>query len=366
MKAAVLSALLACPAGPGSRTPRLAASPDALYLSWQEGSSVRVSRWDGEKWSKPSVAVDDKALFVNAADFPALAPLQGGGLALSWLPRSAPGASTYDVAVATSGDGGKTWGRPRSPHRDGTKSEHGFVSLVPGPGGRFTAVWLDGRGTAAKGPQALYAADWNGTSFEPEVELDAKVCDCCGTAAVSAGERLLVAYRDRTDAEVRDISLVAREKGRWSRPRALSSDAWSINGCPVNGPALAAKGSLVAAVWFTAAGDKPRVKFSFSKDGGRTFGAPTTLDSGEPSGRVDVVLLDDGAAVASWLEDGAAVARRITPGGEASAPFAIAPKASGFPRLAAWNGRVVAAWTDASGPKPRVRLSSFDPPGDLK
>lgn len=380
MNAAVLAALLACPAGPGSKTPRLAAAPDALYLSWQEPdgegeTAVVVARWDGKTWGPARTVVRRKNLFVNWADFPALTALDNGGLALSWLPKSAAGAYTYDVAIATSGDGGKSWGHPVHPHRDGTKSEHGFVSLVSRPGGRFTAIWLDGRRTVAKGPQALFAADWNGSAFEPETELDAKVCDCCGTAAVNVGKRLLVAYRDRSDAEVRDISLVDYADGRWSSSRALAADGWVIKGCPVNGPALAAKGDNVAAVWYTASasGDAPQVKLAFSKDGGRGFGKAVRLDSGAPAGRVDVVLLDDSSAVAAWLESGdkpALLARRVKPDGSMSKPYKIAgtteSRSSGLPRMVYWGGRVLTAWTDASGDKPRVHLSAFDPDKDLR
>lgn len=373
MKAAALAALLACPAGPGSRTPRLAVAPDALYLSWQGPGSVRVSRFDGKSWSKPRTVVESRDLFINWADFPALAAWEGGGLALSWLPKSATGTYTYDVVVATSGDGGRTWGAPVSPHRDATKSEHGFVSLVPGKGGRFTAVWLDGRRKVAEGPQALYASQWDGTGFLPETELDGRVCDCCGTAAVGVGERVLVAYRDRSPKEVRDMSLVEFADGRWSKDRALSRDGWTIDGCPVNGPALAAKGDRVAALWYTMTGDKPAVKLAFSEDGGKAFGAPTALDSGHPAGRVDLVMLDDGSAVAAWLENGeepSILARRVKPDGSASAPYEVArstgSRASGIPRLARWGNRVIAAWTDTSGAQPWVRLSAFDPLRDLK
>ena len=91
MTAAVLAALLACPAGPGSRTPRLAAAPDALYLSWQDADAVKVARFDGVSWSSPVAVVPLAGLFVNWADFPALAAWEGGGVALSWLPKSATG-----------------------------------------------------------------------------------------------------------------------------------------------------------------------------------------------------------------------------------------------------------------------------------
>jgi hypothetical protein len=123
----------------------------------------------------------------------------------------------------------------------------------------------------------------------------------------------------------------------------------------------------VAVAWFTAADGEARVQVAFSDDGGRRFDAPTIVDDGAPAGRVDVVMLDDGTAVVSWLErTGAAGAevrlRRVGPGGHrlerlsATAPFA--ERATGFPRLALAGGRaIILAWTDGTDLLPRVRVT---------
>jgi hypothetical protein len=89
------------------------------------------------------------------------------------------------------------------------------------------------------------------------------------------------------------------------RRRPLAHDGWEVNGCPVNGPAVAAAGPQVAAAWFTAANETSRVNVAFSADSGATFGPPIVVDDGRPLGRVDVVLLDQGRALVSWLEQSA-------------------------------------------------------------
>lgn len=374
MTAAVLAALLACPAGPGSRTPRLSSAPGGLVLSWQEpgpkDAALRFSRWDGKSWSKPALVARRPAISVNNADFPSVIALEGGGYAAQWIESR---GEARDVRVSTSADG-RAWAAPAVLHSDSSPTEHGFATLLPGSAGRFTAVWLDGRRAAKQGPQTLYAVEWDATAFGAESELDARVCDCCSTSAVLASEGLLVAYRDRTEGEVRDISVVRRTKGRWGAPKNVSGDGWVIRGCPVNGPALAAAGERVVLAWYTAAGDVPAVKAALSSDGGATFGASARLDLGLPAGRVDALMLGDGSALVSWIENGETpkvMARRVMPGGSLGAPFEVASygkgaRASGFPRLAAWGGRVIAAWSDASGEKPRVRFSVFDPLRDLK
>src|SRR5918995_1514637 len=114
----------------------------------------------------------------------------------------------------------------------------------------------------------------------PETVLDGRVCDCCQTDAAQAQGATVVVYRDRSEKEVRDMSIVRFVEGRWLPPRPLASDGWEINGCPVNGPAIAAVGADVAVAWFAAPADKPRVMVAFSTDSGATFGSPIRADEG--------------------------------------------------------------------------------------
>jgi hypothetical protein len=110
-------------------------------------------------------------------------------------------------------------------------------------------------------------------------EIDDRVCECCPTAAVRTADGVLVAYRDRSENEVRNIGLTRFDGDEWSDPYLLHDDGWQINGCPVNGPALAADGNRVAAAWFTAPNSRPRVQVAFSDDGGRQFGEPLVVDA---------------------------------------------------------------------------------------
>jgi hypothetical protein len=166
----------------------------------------------------------------------------------------------------------------------------------------------------------------------------------------------LVVYRDRSDKEIRDISIVRGTDGKWSAPRPVATDNWQLNGCPVNGPAIAAEGQRAAVAWFTSAGNVPRVKLAFSNDAGATFGAPIVVDDGNPVGRVDVLLLADGDAMVCWLEklrDGGAVrVRRVSPlqaGGKLGPAVTVAPsgtaRSNGFPQMVRAGQSLVFAWT---------------------
>ena len=371
---------LASPAGPGSGEPNLAVAPDGrVLLSWIEPAgedrhALRYASLDRSgSWSPPRTIAEGARWFVNWADFPALAALPDGTLFAHWLAKTGPSTYAYDVQVAGSRDDGKTWSRPVVPHRDGTQTEHGFVSMTPWSSQAMGIVWLDGRKTAGAAHAAHGEAgaemslvhttlDRDG-KLGQETVVDGRVCDCCQTDMARTGDAVVDVYRDRSEKEVRDMSVVRFADGRWSPPRTLAADGWEINGCPVNGPAVAADGPKVAVAWFTAAGDKPRVKIAFSADSAASFGSPIVVDDGRPLGRVDVVLLDNDTALVSWLEQGDKGAatlriRRIATDGSRGAAAAVAEstgaRSSGFPRMARSGPKVILAWRDASDP-PKVR-----------
>jgi sorbitol-specific phosphotransferase system component IIA len=72
------------------------------------------------------------------------------------------------------------------------------------------------------------------------------VCECCQTLAAVTSEGVIIAYRDRSPSEVRDIYYVRRQNGAWSALQAIHEDGWEITACSVNGPSVAADGSRVA------------------------------------------------------------------------------------------------------------------------
>ena len=86
------------------------------------------------------------------------------------------------------------------------------------------------------------------------------------------------------------------------RELALHDDNWKIDACPINGPALSARGRQVAAAWFAAPNDNGRAYVAFSQDAGKTWSQAIRLDEEASLGRVDIEMLDDGSAIASWVE----------------------------------------------------------------
>jgi hypothetical protein len=370
------------PGGPGSGEPFLGTDGNILYMSWleEQGDEVhalRFARRTPDGWTQPGTIATSSSFFVNWADFPSIVPRGGERLAAHWLARAGEGTYAYHAMVVFSANGGRTWTEPERLHRDASPTEHGFVSLVE-RNGEISAVWLDGRASVAEngsnGEMALMYVSGGADSFGAEAVLDPRVCECCQTAAAATPGGLFVAYRDRTEDEIRDISYVRLADGRWSEPTTLHADGWKIPACPVNGPAVASNGKRVAVAWFTMApeenesrkpGPSARVQMVLSSDGGETFGTPIRIDGGRPSGRVDVLWLASGAALVTWLEktgDEAAEirARRVRPDGTAGTPVTVATtraaRASGFPRMARAGDEILVAWTDSRKPS-RIRVA---------
>lgn len=370
------------PANGDSREPELNATNDGrIILSWVEQLdekryALRAAIRDGRGWSDRFNVAQGDNWFVNWADFPSAIMMRDGSLAAHWLVKSANGKYAYDVNISRSNDGGKTWTQPLVPHRDKTQTEHGFVSLISLPDGRLGAVWLDGRnmkdmketGDHAPAPASMtlrYAAiDQNG-NLSDEAELDNRVCECCQTSAAMTSDGLIAVYRDRSPSEVRDIYIVRQVNGTWSTPQPVHADNWQINGCPVNGPSVAADGRRVVVAWFTGVDNTPHVKIAFSEDAGASFGQPIQVDDGENAGRVDAILLPDGSALVCWLsgniEGGAIKVRRVQADGTIGPSSVIArtdiSRSSGFPRMVRLGDEVQFAWTEFGKPS-RVRTAT--------
>jgi hypothetical protein len=209
--------------------------------------------------------------------------------------------------------------------------------------------------------------------------VDARVCDCCSTAAIggtgASGSGPLVAYRDRSEDEVRDVSLARRSADGWSSGIATHADGWKIAGCPVNGPQLVGlPADDIAVAWFndapTPAGQtKERVRVAFSRDRGATFGAPVALAGEGAMGRVAMAPSGEREVVVAWLastESGAELrARRVAADGRRGDEIALvgttSGRASGFPRLTTFDGRLLLSWVEegADDRPSRVRAASF-------
>ncbi len=351
-------------AGANSLGPNLSTGADGtLVLSWVEpvGTShrLRYSVFDGGAWGQPLTVAAGDDWFVNWADFPSVVPLAGSLWGAHWLVNQSAGYA-YDVALVLSEDGGSSWSAPVRPHDDGTPTEHGFVSLFP-QDAAVGAIWLDGRNMATYDETAetiqgmtLRAATLDtALRIGNETVIDGLTCDCCQTAVAVTSAGILAVYRDRTPEETRDIYAARLVDGTWQPAQRVADDGWTISGCPVNGPAIAADGDRVAVAWFTAADDRPRVRVARSNDAGAAFSAPVDVE-GADSGHVGIALLPGDGVAVSWtckLPTGnSALCLRAIADAGAQGPVHVVSgsdevQALSVPQLARHDDVLVAAWT---------------------
>ena len=356
-----------------SQTPRLFSNSSTLYMSWvsfkDDVDYLHYASYTDDTWSTPVLVAWGDTWFTNWADFPAIAQ-KNGSLLTSYLQKSDQATYSYDVMLNYKNRDSISWKKNFILHKDATKTEHGFVSMIPANNqDEFFVTWLDGRNTLESNPtdhengdhssggaMTLRGAmvDLQGKVVNSQ-ELDDRICDCCQTSAAMTLNGPVVVYRDRTHQEIRDISIVRwQTNNTWSAPKTIHEDNWKIAGCPVNGPAVAAFEKNLAVAWFTAANDLPKVQVVFSSDNGETFGKPVQINTQQTLGRVDIVALNTTESVVCWMErdtnDVAYVQiAKISSTGEKGPTITLTKtnggRATGFPQIELLNGNIYAAMT---------------------
>lgn len=354
-------------------------SEGGLSASWteprqgKEHALLWAKRKADGSWSEPEQIAAGDDWFVNWADHPMHASDAQGRVLATWLQKVPGSAYSYQVQTRLRDSAGN-WGEPRLLHEDTSPTEHGFVSIASTPGGGFVIAWLDGRATAEKKPMQLRArrllADG---SFGPELLVDSRVCDCCGTSLRAAPDgSFLLSFRDRSEEEVRDLGRARIRLGDDAKLQLEAMpapvDGWVMPGCPVNGPAQAADSERIATAWFTMQ-PTPRVRLGYGMQ------VLNIAEGAGVAGRVAVAATQHGFAVA-WLETRAGrtawwlqeLHRKPSPtpsrdGGQILVPTGpgrpIAPstgsRADGFLSLAATKTGVLAVWTDGKAQQLRAK-----------
>lgn len=397
------------PAPRGSQVPEVWMTQTGdLLLSWMEprGDSAfafRMADRRADVWSAPRTIAEGPDIIVFSASLPGVAEVVPGVIAAHWEVKEPSSQDPFAnrIQMALSRDAGATWSPPVMPHRDGVAGQHGFLSAFPVPGA-LGLVWLDARRQVYVPPVAGRAGDegtWRGTiglwyttidsggALGPDLPVDSVTCECCPTAATPTASGPVVVYRDRKQAAaagpavqgqgdsarhdehdmagmadkdmvVRDIHLVRFTQGTWTVPVRIHADDWVFNGCPDNGPAVAAEGDRLAVAWWTAPQGKPKVQVAFSGDDGRSFGQPVRVDAKRGEGQVTVALLGDGAVV-GWLEAGRTWVRWAGRDGSRGPAIELGPS-PGHARLPRWittPDGVLAVWTTITRSVRAVRLS---------
>jgi hypothetical protein len=347
------------PAAPGSSQVNWSLAPDGSpLLSWVEpakdGSfALRYAVRHGNQWSDVRTVAAHRKFFHHPAELPEVIALSGGSLIAHWIEVPSESSEAEFLYVSASRDGIK-WTDPVMAHHDKSQAQHGLASIVASGDKEASLFWLQAL-KGEDGPVSLMrtVVSADGTEIKEE-SLDSDVCSCCPTSVAKTARGLLVAYRDHTTDNIRDISVTRLENGRWTSPKNVYPDNWKLDACPVNAAFVSAKGDKVALAWYTASGDKPRVEFATSADSGATFSKAAVVSTGMAYGYTSVAIDDAGGAFVSWLERGGSGARllvrHVSEAGVAGPVTQVAEgtrKDLGYPRLLRTGTDTWVAWNTA-------------------
>ncbi len=358
------------PAAAGSLQPNWSTTQDGgALLSWVEpsksGLNLRYAVLHGAKWSEPQTVAVNRHFFRHPAEVPEVMQLGAKQWMAHWVEMPNESSEAEFVYVSSSADG-VHWTTPLMAHKDKSQVEHGLASMAVNGNGEISLFWLETpQGEDGPGYLMRTVVDAGGKEIKEE-RLDDDVCDCCPTAVAKTNKGLVVAYRDHTAENIRDIAVIRLENGKWSPSKIVHADNWKLNACPTNAAAVAAKGDRVAVAWYTSAQNKPRVEIAFSTDGGATFGKTAVVSTGHAYGYTSLALDDQGNAVVSWLEQGGAAGTRVLARSvsAASATGPVIPVAEGgrmalgYPRLFRSGSASFIGWGNG---KPGIQVARLNP-----
>lgn len=361
------------PAGVNSEEPTFFKTNDGTGLTWLEKNGEIVSliytEYKNSNWTEPKTLVSGEKVLANWADFPGIQT--NGDHWIAWyLEINNPDFFAYDIMIMQSSNNGDSWTEPQKLHSDTTLTEHGFVSVVPAENG-FRLIWLDGRLATEDSP--IFTLRTAQVDFEGAISnriiLDDNTCTCCQTTMVNTGDDNFVAlYRDRTEAEIRDIAGVNFNNLKEpASPQIIYRDEWNIAGCPVNGPRSVVNEDELGVVWFTMGKDGvAKVKFSTSIDNGKSYSEPLIIDNNN-LGRVDILAFD-GAYYISFMDNSEAGSEIIiakVQGNKMINTYTIAlvsnARKTGFPRmaLAAFDTGIYITYTNVETNKIEIKFLPF-------
>jgi hypothetical protein len=266
----------------------------------------------------------------------------------------------------------------------------GWHSMAIGHDGAVHVVWLDGRhaeprpaGTphrhsgakpaAGSSPrtaprQDVFHAAWKGSGLRNENAVADRVCFCCKTAIVTAGERVYAAFRHIYPGSLRDIAIARSiDNGvTFGTPIRLSEDGWKIEACPDDGPSMAADthGGIHVAWPTMVAGATPRkgIFYASLPEGAtseQAFTPRLRLDAGEGDAAHPQIGADDhGNTAVVWdehLADRRRIVLRRVSAGKAAPPEHFEGAGVSYPVVAAAEAHWVTAWS-IQGPNGRTIL----------
>jgi len=364
-------------------TPSLASDGNTVALSWTVADAdgradvfVAMSGDGGSTFAAP-VRANDVRGDVKASEqqAPRLA-VKSDMVAVLWTGRR---DGHTDMRLAVSHDRGRSFQPAIALSPTDAPGTRGWGSVLIDDARQVQAVWLDTRLTATSMPahehkpgadhmshggatMASSRQDVHWVTVRDGVASDdrlvaAAVCFCCKTALAGTGTQVAAAWRDIYGDNQRDISFAQLGSSGEPRRVRVADDGWKLNGCPEDGPALAALPSgAMHIVWPTKVSDNPTTKgiFYASTTDGSSFSPRFRLDDGHGSASHPTIAASASGRVAAVWTAGDAEQHTIEFRQKASADWTAAStianeSAIASPVIAATADGFLLAWEHHTG-----------------
>jgi hypothetical protein len=232
---------------------------------------------DLARWSTPRILdTGGDTIAADGENRPKLAFGPNGAVVISYTqPLAQP--YTGEIRMLRSSDGGATFSKPFTVHRDRQVITHRFESIAFDATGTLHTLWIDKRDLETarqQDPNASYlgAAVYRnvstdgGRTFGPDIKLADHSCECCRIAlAPTPAGGIAAMWRHVFADNIRDHAFATIAPGGKdaSAIQRATFDEWQIDACPHHGPGLApAAGGGYHAVWFGIRGNDAAVRYS--------------------------------------------------------------------------------------------------------
>ncbi len=326
------------------RQPQLATDGKQIVVAFGAGNTIYFSASNdrGATFSPPVVVSNSGRLSLGRHRGPRIA-ISAGAIVISAILGAKGGGADGDLVSWRSTDGGTSWSGP-TPISDVAGSAREGLHAMAGAGEVLFASWLDLRTKGTK----LYGAVSRdgGASWSPNRLLyespSGTVCECCHPSlAIDSRGRIALMFRNSI-AGSRDLYFTESPDGkRFSPARKLGDGTWPLQGCPMDGGAIAfSPDSQPVTVWrrdkqiFTSGTSGPERSIASGKDPVLAIGKtgpyfawtaspgvlvlwpgstdPIHLSTNNSAGYPQLLPLADGTVLASW-EDAGRIEFRLLP-----------------------------------------------------
>lgn len=242
------------------KDPQAAIDDDGrIYVVYGDGNVIRCAvstDATGSKFQKPATIHDRGVLSIGMRRGPRIA-ISGGSIVVTAVVGEHGSGRDGDLLAWRSTDRGATWSTPTRLNSPAGSAREGLHATASGPKGLVYASWLDDRNDRKE----VFGAGSRdgGLTWEPDKLVyrspEKSVCECCHPSVAFGPEgSVYVMWRNNIKG-ARDL-YVSRSTdlgSRFSGARKLGDRSWILNGCPMDGGAIAVdRAGNVATVWLRA------------------------------------------------------------------------------------------------------------------